>query len=176
MPRALLPGRRAGHAWRDKRGSLAALEPWRPFPETVVAALVPEEFDPERLGKVLFPDPGRYRLESEQLMGPRGVVALEGLVGPVTECLECLRLPHRLRMTAHGKVWHFTPAPTGQRLSLSHGALEESGADVVAYGAKDTGEMGGGAAARSSWPAGKPSRPPRARNWRSARARWGWSS
>lgn len=57
------------------------------------------------------------------------------------------RVGHHRVIEDGPRIYLFPDPETDPRLSLSDRPLQESRADVVAYGAKDTGEMAGGAAA-----------------------------
>lgn len=137
--------------WQEHDGDFALLAMW-PIPESLsplLECLVPQGYDQDKLARLLFPAATNYHLNVETGWVTPRVVPLSGRLSKIlrNRILELTRLPHHLkaRATLDGCVIKVASRQTS-RISLEQIPLEESGAEVVAYGAKDNGEMGGGAA------------------------------
>ena len=133
--------------WREEKGDAELLSHWvldSPLGE-LYRALVPEGYQPARLAQHLFPTPGRYRLDEKGISGPTPRPLPSQLIPILRRRVRELKPPpgYRFRESAH--VIELLPADIGPRISVTQDVLETSGADMVAYGAKDNGEMGGGA-------------------------------
>lgn len=136
--------------WREAKGDLSLLQSFgfaeelRPLFEL----LVPDNYSSAALSQYLFPKPGSYRLDEKGLSGDR-VLPLPSALIPLLQrrVREIKPLPSGCRLRQNGSALELIPDLTDTpRLTLSHRVLEESAAEMVAYGAKDVGEFGGGAA------------------------------
>lgn len=135
--------------WKEGQGDFALLLHWRPDPalEGLYRALVPEGYQAARLARVLFPTPGRYKLDDNGITGVRNLPLPAELIPLLRRRVRDFKPPPGYRLRETNKSLELLPSEeAAPRILLSQGLLEESGAQVVAYGAKDTGEMGGGAA------------------------------
>lgn len=135
--------------WQEEKGGMELLGHWDIPSELqpLLAALVPEGYSASRLGSILFPLPGRYRLDESGVSGVRKWELPPELYPVLRRRVREIRpLPPGYRLRETQQAVELLPDDSGPRIRLSQMVLEESGAEVVAYGAKDTGEMGGGAA------------------------------
>lgn len=135
--------------WQEQRGSFELLEVWEPPPDQrdLIQALAPDTYSAQALAQLLFPLPGRYRLQSSGVEGPRSRSLPPELFGVLRRRVREIRpLPRGYRLKERGEALELLPGDEGPRIQLSQLPLQEVDADVLGYGAKDTGEMGGGAA------------------------------
>ena len=135
--------------WVEQRGSYELLSSWEVAPEhrDLLRALVPDGYSHQKLGQSLFPRPGRYRLEKGKIQGPSSQSFPPEWFGILRRRVRELRpLPRGYRLRELPEALELVPAATGPRIQLSQLPLQELEADALGYGAKDSGEMGGGAA------------------------------
>lgn len=137
--------------WQERNGDFNLLERWA-IPEglrPLLECLVPQGYQSDKLAGLLFPRPSNYQLNVQTGWKAPHPFPLEGRLARIVRnrILEIPKLPHNLkaRATLDGCVIRVA-SNQASRISLEQIPLEESGAEVVAYGAKDNGEMGGGAA------------------------------
>lgn len=143
--------------WKEGRGSKELLGCFEGGESPLMHALAPDSYLPARLVSMLFPLPGRYRLDENGVAGPHSTSVPPALIPLVKRRVRELKpMPHGLRLRESARALELVPEESSSRIVLTQGPLEESGAEVVAYGAKDTGEMGGGAAGALLVAAGSP--------------------
>lgn len=133
--------------WAENTGNYELLAHWQPAEELVVwlQSLVPEGYQPQRLAKMLFPVSGAYRLDDQGITGARSFSFPSELMPLLRRKAREMPAPSGFRWRESKSKLELVAQEQGPRISLSSMPLEESRAEMVAYGAKDNGEMGGGA-------------------------------
>lgn len=136
--------------WQERQGDWQLLSLW-PLPEELakfLQLLMPSNYDGERLAGILFPHPGSYHLHQENGWKEPHPIALSGRLAKVVchRILEMTHFPYHLKARLTPDGCSVAPPSQGARILLRQVPLEASKAEAVGYGAKDTGEMGGGAA------------------------------
>lgn len=131
--------------WVEGQGDsdLLALWPLPPSHATLILALAPDTYKQGKLAQMLFPRAGSYRLDAK---GISGTVARE-IPPELNELLRHrireLKPPPGYRFRENERCLELVPEEIGPRLSISQDVVQESGAEMVVYDAKDSGEIDG---------------------------------
>ena len=131
--------------WLEGQGDsdLLALWPLPPSHATLILTLAPDGYKPGKLAQMLFPRAGSYRLDEKGITGPVERELPRELL-PLLRCrIRELKPPPGYRFRESDRCLELIPEEIGPRLSLSQEVLQESGAEMVVYDAKDNGEIEG---------------------------------
>lgn len=131
--------------WKEGQGDSALLAIWPlpPTAATLMLALAPDDYKPARLAQMLFPRPGRYRLDENGVRGPTPRELPKALFSLLRRRVRELKPPTGYRFRECDDWLDLLPQEVGPRISLSQQVLQESGAEMVAYDAKDSGHIEG---------------------------------
>lgn len=131
--------------WAEGQGDsdLLALWPLPPSHATLILTLAPDGYKPGKLVQMLFPRPGRYRLDESGISGPVPRELPGELIALLRSRIRELKPPPGYRFRENDECLELLPEEMGPRLSLTQEVLQESGAEMVVYDAKDNGEIDG---------------------------------
>lgn len=131
--------------WVEGQGDsdLLALWPLPPSHATLILALAPDGYRPGKLAQMLFPRAGSYRLDEKGIHGPVARDIPNELHELLRRRILEIKPPPGYRFRETERTLELIPEEIGPRLSLSQEVVQESGAEMIVYDAKDSGEIEG---------------------------------
>lgn len=131
--------------WVEGQGDsdLLALWPLPPSHATLILALAPDGYKQAKLAQMLFPRAGAYRLDAQGISGPVARQIPPELNRLLRHRILEMKPPAGYRFRENERYLELIPEEVGPLLSLSQEVIQESGAEMIVYDAKDSGEIDG---------------------------------